>query len=98
MNMRKEFVVEMRDPLFEEPKKVEVRALSEAKEKKSVEIGSATEPSENHPDHNEDRFTVGHDMLAVYDGMGGSDRGEEHLQKYLQLLRMKIQIKLQYSM
>jgi serine/threonine protein phosphatase PrpC len=77
MNMRKEFVVEMRDPLFEEPKKVEVRALSEAKEKKSVEIGSATEPSENHPDHNEDRFTVGHDMLAVYDGMGGSDRGEE---------------------
>ncbi len=77
MISRKRFDIDMRDPSFEEPKKIDVSSLPETKEKKSVEIGSATEPSENHPRHNEDTFTVGYDMLAVYDGMSTSDRGEE---------------------
>lgn len=40
-------------------------------------IGAATKSSESHPGHNEDRFSVMADMIAVYDGAGFSIKGEE---------------------
>jgi serine/threonine protein phosphatase PrpC len=69
--------IEIGELHFEAPKKVEVFKQKEKKEiEKGVEVGFATENSENHP-HNEDRFTAWPDMIAVYDGMGGSKKGEE---------------------
>jgi protein phosphatase len=40
-------------------------------------MGAAMKSSESHPNHCEDRYSVMADMVAVYDGVGGSFKGEE---------------------